>query len=48
MIAHEHVQCHLIHAQGRVTGFEHKFSQKKIHDEREQGNSASSLDATII
>jgi len=48
MIGHELPQCHVIHAQGCVTGSQHKSSQKKIHDERVQGNSASSLDATII
>jgi len=37
MIGHELAQCHVIHAQGRVTGPQHKYSQKKILDEREQG-----------
>jgi len=48
MIGHELAQCHVIHAQGGVNGSQHKSSQKKIPDEQEQGNSASSLDATII
>ena len=45
MIGHELPQCHVIHAQGRVTRSQHKSSQKKIHYEQEQGNTTSSLDA---
>ena len=30
MIGHELAQCRVIHAQGRVTGSQHKSSQKKI------------------